>query len=58
MEIDSHPGDVRVVALVRDAQGRPVIDDGATISEDMKALLTSEELEELENDRFAFRRTA
>lgn len=52
-------GKLQLFALIRDRNGRPVIDgDGSKLHPEMLKLLTPEEREELSHDNFAFRRNS
>ena len=56
-QITPEKGKLRTFALIRDSEGKPVIDDGSTLPAEIVSMLTPTEIEELRNDRFAFSRS-
>ncbi len=54
----AQPAKTQIFGLVRDGNGRPVVDDGETLTPEILVLLTDSEKEELKHDRFAFRRNS
>lgn len=54
--IESEKSELKMYGLVRDKNGRPVIDDGDSLPEQILLMLTKNELKEIKNDRFTFRR--